>query len=74
MIFQSACMSGYGLGPDYGIALGRRAPEAPWSAAQAVSGAAYGTWSRIGTADDGELVLAWVESNAAGLRTAILPG
>jgi hypothetical protein len=74
VIFQSACMSGYGLGPDYGIALGRRAPEAPWSAAQAVSGAAYSTWSRIGTADDGELVLAWVESNAAGLRTAILPG
>ena len=66
-------MSRFGLGDNYGIALTRRAPGSPWQPAQSVSHGTYSTHARIGAADDGELILAWVEGGQAGLRSAIIP-
>ena len=65
VVFQSGCMSRFGLGTDYGIVLARRAADT-WQAPQGLS---YGTYSRgatVGSADSGELVSAWLESGTGG--------
>lgn len=69
--FQSGCMDRFGLGPDYGIVLARRTATS-WPL-QALSHGAGATGVRVGAANGGELVAAWVEAGSGGLRAAVLP-
>jgi hypothetical protein len=59
-------MGRFGLGTDYGIALARRPPSGTWQPASALSHGTCSVGSRVGAADDGELVTAWVETGAGG--------
>ncbi|MCW2957675.1 MAG: hypothetical protein JWP18_478, partial [Solirubrobacterales bacterium] len=73
IVFQSACMARFGLGLDFGIALSRRPADATWQDPQALSQGEYGADARIGASDDGELVLAWLESGVnGGVRVTVV--
>jgi len=72
-VFQSACMARFGLGPEYGIAVARRPEGAAWQPAQPLSHGTYAVGAVAGAADDGEVVLAWVEQGPlGGLRAVAL--
>jgi hypothetical protein len=59
-------MGRFGLGTDYGVAFARRPPSGTWQPASALSHGTNSVGSRVGAADDGELVTAWVETGAGG--------
>jgi hypothetical protein len=73
VVFQSGCMGRFGLGTDYGIALVRRGVDGVWGPATGLSHGTYSTDATIGASDDGELVVAWLESGVdGGVRVTVV--